>query len=460
MNVVTRGIRNAFRNATRTISIVLILGLTIGLSLVMLIANQAVDSKIKQTMGSIGNTVNIRPVGFSGSNSVNNALTTEQLAKVQKLAHIKSLSQLLGSNAQTEGTSSSPQGGAQASGPAANNTAKTSLVSPFKLNCDKGKCSGGGIGLNTTGEAPKLPDNFSLPINFMGTNQPTNPSNFEASAFKIVNGKAIDGSKDINDAMISVEMAKKNRLGVGSTFTAFDQTLRVAAIFESNTQTANSSVVLSLPALQRLTEQPGVITNAIATVDSLDNLESATSAIKDSLGSAADVTSSLDQAKQAIEPLKSVRNISLYSLLGAVVAGGVIILLTMIMIVRERKREIGILKAIGFGNTRIIFQFMCEALTLTTLGAIIGLGIGIAAGNPVTSMLVSNGSAGGQGAPAGFAQSISGPAADALESIKATVGWEIILYGFGAALLIALIGSSLAASLIAKVRPSEVLRSE
>ena len=46
MNVVSRGIRNAFRNITRSASIIVILGLAIGLSLVMVIARQAVSNKI------------------------------------------------------------------------------------------------------------------------------------------------------------------------------------------------------------------------------------------------------------------------------------------------------------------------------------------------------------------------------------------------------------------------------
>ena len=42
MNNVSRGVRNAFRNGIRTISIVLILALAIGLALAMLVARQAV----------------------------------------------------------------------------------------------------------------------------------------------------------------------------------------------------------------------------------------------------------------------------------------------------------------------------------------------------------------------------------------------------------------------------------
>ena len=37
---------------------------------------------------------------------------------------------------------------------------------------------------------------------------------------------------------------------------------------------------------------------------------------------------------------------------------------------------------------------------------------------------------------------------------------HILLYGFGAAIVIAVLGSTLAAGLIAKIRPAEVMRTE
>jgi putative ABC transport system permease protein len=46
-----RGIRNAFRSATRTVSIILILGLAIGLAVVMLTAHRSVSDKIAATLG-------------------------------------------------------------------------------------------------------------------------------------------------------------------------------------------------------------------------------------------------------------------------------------------------------------------------------------------------------------------------------------------------------------------------
>src|SRR5579875_2626180 len=66
MDLLSRGVRNAFRNTTRTVSIVVILGLAIGLALVMLIAHRAVNDKVKTTLSSVGNTVTIGPPGVTG----------------------------------------------------------------------------------------------------------------------------------------------------------------------------------------------------------------------------------------------------------------------------------------------------------------------------------------------------------------------------------------------------------
>lgn len=462
MNIASRGMRNAFRNATRTISIICILGLSIGLSLVMLIAHQTVNNKIKTTLRSIGNTVHIQPAGYSGASAINNALTNAQLDKVKKLAHIRTVSGMLNGSVQPEGTTGNPAGPnnantqSQSNAPAANDDATTSLKAPFSLDCAGGSCTSGNVGFNNAGggPAPKLPSNFSLPIGVIGTNAPTDPAVIDASWLKIVSGKAINGNKDVDEAMISSAIAAKNHLKVGDTFTAYKKTLKVAAIFKSDTRTGNSNIIVSLPTLQRYTKRTGLITNAVATVDSLENLASATSAVQKTLGTSADVTSPLDEANKAIQPLRSVQSISLYSLVGAVAAGAVIILLTMIMIVRERKREIGVLKAIGFSNVRIMLQFMSEALTLTLLAAAIGLVMGVLGGNPVTSTLVKN--SGGPSNGVGF----ESPTLNGIRNVQAAIGWEIVLYGLGAAVLIALVGSALASFFIAKVRPAEVLRSE
>jgi putative ABC transport system permease protein len=167
-----------------------------------------------------------------------------------------------------------------------------------------------------------------------------------------------------------------------------------------------------------------------------------------------------------VQPLENIKTISLYSLIGAVAAGAVIIFMTMIMIVRERRREIGVLKAIGASNVKVTGQFMAEAVTLTVLAAIIGIAIGIIAANPITNMLVSNSSdsttqqVGGPGGGMRAAGGAIGGLQNSVTNVTTSVGWDIILYGFGAALLIAVVGAGVASLFIAKIRPAEVMRVE
>ena len=450
----------------------------------MLIAHQAVNQKIKDVKANVGNSITIAPAGFNPLSSANNALTTDELAKVKNVNHITGLSETLTDRMTTIG-STQPSFGGQSS----SSNAQTSLTSPIKLNAN-----GSGSGrffISGGGSSDFSAADFSPPITILGTNKPTQLNSSIGNSVTIASGTVIDGSKDTNDAMISNAMADKNSLKVGSTFTAYGQTLQVAAIYaiaENGTQAGNDTVIVSLPALERLSGQGNVVSSAVATVDSADNLASTTSAVKTYLGSTADVTNAQDEANNTIKPLQNVQSISLISLIGALIAGAVIILLTMIMIVRERRREIGILKAIGASNLKVISQFMAEALTLTILASVIALIIGVIGGNPVTNTLVTNSSSsdstsqnlpsgtrtfsarsGGGGAgngasfarPAGgFISRNAGGLRNSVTNIHANVGWSILAYGLVAAIAIAVIGSGIAGWLIAKVRPAEVMRTE
>ena len=145
----------------------------------------------------------------------------------------------------------------------------------------------------------------------------------------------------------------------------------------------------------------------------------------------------------------------------AVGAGAVIILLTMIMIVRERRREIGVLKAIGASNAKIATQFAAESVTFTLLATIIGFVVAAIAAQPLVTALASSStsSTGGMGGPGGM-RGGGFRALEGVRDISAQLDWTIILYGLGVAILIAVVGSLLTSFFIAKVRPAEVMRTE
>lgn len=461
MNTVTRGIRNAFRNVIRTGSIVLILSLSIGLIISMLAARQAVSDKIETVKSSSGNTITISPAGARGFEGGGTALTADQLTQVTTITHVSKVVETLSDRLTTSDTSleSAIEPG-QLGERNANNSGVGMMQPPTET-------SEGSSSTSSDSSTTTTARTFTMPVTVTGINDTSSIASGTAITWQ--SGAAFDTSSDENVAVVGSAIATKNSLSVGSTFTAYSgTTIKVVGIYTTENTFNNNGVYLPLSTLQRLSEQTGSVTSATVTVDSSDNLATTTTAIKTALGTSADVTNSQDIADATTKPLESVKQIALFSLIGAIVAGAVIILLTMLMIVRERRREIGVMKAIGSSNLKIMWQFIVESITLTTIALVIGAGIGIAAATPLTNALVDNssttstsstmqrGMGGGPGGFRGFGQA----SASVVKNIQTSVGITTLAYGVGATILIAILGSAVPSFMISKIKPADAMRNE
>ena len=88
------------------------------------------------------------------------------------------------------------------------------------------------------------------------------------------------------------------------------------------------------------------------------------------------VTSMADLAK-TVDTITSLLTVVLGSIAGiSLLVGGIGIMNMMLTNVTERIREIGLRKAIGATRTDITSQFLAEAVALTMVGGLIGIGLG------------------------------------------------------------------------------------
>ena len=88
-------------------------------------------------------------------------------------------------------------------------------------------------------------------------------------------------------------------------------------------------------------------------------------------------------------PLKGMSRISLTFMIVILVLGGFVLILLSFIAVRERKYEVGVLRAMGMEKSKIAFGLLAEAIMISLICLVIGLGIGSAVSQPIADSILS-----------------------------------------------------------------------
>ena len=297
-------------------------------------------------------------------------------------------------------------------------------------------------------------------ITVMGVNAATEtPALMGASTFEIVEGSYIT-SDNADEMVIGQNLADTNSLSVGSTVDIEGTALTVVGIYDSGTVFANNMIVMPIETTERVFELDGV-TSVTVLADDVENVDAVVEDVREIFDEdTADVTTAEDMYERIGGSVNSAESTSNIGMIVAFVVAGVVVLFSVVLMIRQRVKEIGILKAIGASNWRIGLQFSLETLAVSVVAAIIGALITYPLAQKVADLMVGSDStspmAGRGGGPGGMFAEVGGRFA----GLDVAVSPTVFLYALAIAAALAILASALPAWYIARVRPAEVLRNE
>jgi putative ABC transport system permease protein len=252
---------------------------------------------------------------------------------------------------------------------------------------------------------------------------------------------------------------------VGDTISILGQDFAVVGIHGTTSVSDRLTLYMNLSDAQAVTNNTGYITSLRVFAQSSDVVTQVASSIS-SLHSELTVTTGQERLTQ-LQAVQSTYNTALENaqasigatqttafeeIIVVVAATSLIVLFVMLYTVRERTKEIGTLKAIGFSNKTVMGQFMLEGILLSLIAGVVGIAIGTIAAPTISALLLPSVNIfGTQGTGIARATSLT---------TTVSVNLELILIAFGASIMLGAIGSLYPAWRAAKIRPAEAMKYE
>ena len=391
-------LKNPFRNKTR--GALAIVGIAIGI--MVIVALGMVTGGLKQsttsTLKAGAAEINVMQTGSGnfGSGRINET----RVADIQSISGVKETAGLLkATNTSTSGSSVSTGSTGTSTG-----TGTTSAGSGG---------SGSFGGFSVTGMDPSK-------LNLAGIENVTGSLYSSTSENEVIIGKT--ASTDLNKS-------------VGDTINLFGKDFTITGVYETGSFMTDGGVFMSLTTLQNLTSNNNTVSTIAVKINEDANTTEVSKSIETAYPNELSTTTAEAMAGRMNSALSTIDAASWAISLLAIIIGGVGVINTMIMSVFERTREIGVLKAVGWKERRILGMILGESVVLTIIAAVVGTIIAVV--GVVTLLAFSFGG-----------------------TIQPSFAPEIFLEAFVVAFAVGIIGGLYPAYRASRLSPTEALRYE
>jgi putative ABC transport system permease protein len=163
--------------------------------------------------------------------------------------------------------------------------------------------------------------------------------------------------------------------GVGDDLRVSGRSFEIVGIFETGAAFEDTGAVITLREAQRAFDKPRQVSFAGITLHDPSQAERVAAELEARyddvmVAPTADMTERMNDFESMDAAFSALLALML-------LVGGIVMMNVMMMSVFERTREIGVLRAVGWSQWRILRTILSESLALSMFGAISGIGIGL-----------------------------------------------------------------------------------
>ena len=282
--------------------------------------------------------------------------------------------------------------------------------------------------MNNNDEDSNRPDNSKMKMN-TGDFRITAYSDFSyledfiSGTKKITEGSMIEKDNEDNSIVISKDLQEENDIKLNDTITFYDPEdedktyeFKVVGIYEDNSNVEENSFA-GMNSMNSRNQLYTNLTSLNKILENKDEEESTTSKrmmsrnglsakfyLKNNsdlskyedevrekgLSTYYSITTNEDEATENLKPIENISNFSITFLVVILIVGATVLVIINMINIRERKYEIGVLRAIGMSKLKVTLQLISEIFIVSMISLVIGTTIGTLLSQPTANMMLKN----------------------------------------------------------------------